>query len=120
MNAIFLYTFAFGRMARSAWLGRLALLGVAATALGMLAQALIGSAGAALCAAGFSWCATALSVQRLHDSGSSGWRLLALLVPIIGPLWLAGQLMRRGSAGANRYGDDPRTRADYLQVDISK
>lgn len=61
-----------------------------------------------------------LIVRRLHDQARrAGW-LLALLVPILGPL-LVGLLLlfKRGTEGANQFGDDPRTRGrDYLAVRI--
>jgi uncharacterized membrane protein YhaH (DUF805 family) len=64
------------------------------------------------------WGAAALAVKRLHDRGTSAWWLLALLVPIIGALWLCITLaLRAGSPGENQYGDDPRLYdADYLTV----
>lgn len=36
----------------------------------------------------FLWVAAALAVKRLHDRGTSGWRLLLVLIPILGPAWL--------------------------------
>jgi len=30
----------------------------------------------------------AVSVRRLHDRNKSGWWLLIVLIPIIGPFWL--------------------------------
>lgn len=86
----------------------------------MLAQAVAGETGAALFAALFIWCAAAVSVKRLHDIGRSGWFLLVLAIPVLGPLWLALQLCKRGVDGRNRYGSDPMARMDYLKVDISK
>ncbi|HEV8695428.1 MAG TPA: DUF805 domain-containing protein [Lysobacter sp.] len=59
-----------------------------------------------------------LGVRRLHDQAKrSGW-LLAVLIPVLGPLLvLFLLLLRRGTAGENQYGADPRTRGrDYLQV----
>ena len=61
-----------------------------------------------------------LAVRRLHDQARSGWWLLAVLGPVLGPLLLAFLLpCRRGTDGDNQYGADPRTRGrDYLQVAI--
>ncbi|MBI1891922.1 MAG: DUF805 domain-containing protein [Burkholderiales bacterium] len=114
------YIARFGRISRGTWLYRLIALGLLCTAFGMLAESLLGEIGAAVFAALFIWCAGAMSIQRLHDTGRSGWALLALLVPVLGPLWLLVQLLRRGGEGDNRFGADPMLRMDYLQVDISK
>lgn len=61
-----------------------------------------------------------LMVRRLHDRQFSAWWLLLALVPALGPVVLACQLLfARGTHGDNRYGADPRSRArDYLQVRI--
>ena len=61
-----------------------------------------------------------LSVRRLHDQARSAWWLLALIVPILGPLLLAFLLFfKRGTDGSNQYGDDPRRIGrDYLRVAI--
>lgn len=120
MEIISAFTLSYGRIARGTWAYRFIALALTATAFGMLAQDLIGSAGAALFAALFLWCAGALSVQRLHDIGRSGWSLCALLIPVLGPIWFAFQLARRGVEGPNAYGRDPMARMDYLKVDITK
>jgi uncharacterized membrane protein YhaH (DUF805 family) len=64
------------------------------------------------------WGAAALAVKRLHDRGTSAWWLLAVLIPVLGPLWLFITVaLRAGSPGENQYGDDPRLYdADYLTV----
>lgn len=55
------------------------------------------------------WPAFAVNVKRLHDRGKSGWFLLLLLIPIIGPIWLFIEIgFLPGKAGENRYGPDPR------------
>lgn len=61
-----------------------------------------------------------LMVRRLHDRQLSAWWLLLVLVPALGPIVLACQLLFAcGTHGDNRYGIDPRSRArDYLQVRI--
>jgi uncharacterized membrane protein YhaH (DUF805 family) len=86
----------------------------------MLAGELAGSVGNALLAMAFVWSACALSAQRLRDVGRSSWWLLAFFVPVLGPLWLLIQLLKRGVEGPNRYGDDPSARDGYLVVDISQ
>ncbi|MDE2613083.1 MAG: DUF805 domain-containing protein [Burkholderiales bacterium] len=55
-----------------------------------------------------AWPLLAVNAKRLHDRGRSGAWALALLVPVLGWLWLMavnGSL--RGTAGANRYGPPP-------------
>lgn len=122
MTAHFISAFVtgYGRIARGTWLFRLAILGVVCAAFGTLAQSFLGGGAAALFALLFLWCASAISVQRLHDHGRSGWTLLALLVPVAGPLWLLLQLFKRGVEGRNRYGGDPAARMDYLKVNIAE
>jgi uncharacterized membrane protein YhaH (DUF805 family) len=66
--------------------------------------------------------ATLLSqaVRRLHDQARGGGWLLALLVPVLGPLLLAFLLgFKRGTPGENQYGEDPRLAGrDYLKVAV--
>ena len=61
-----------------------------------------------------------LMARRLHDQARSAWWLLALLVPVAGPLLVTGLLFfARGTQGENQYGGDPRLAGrDYLQVAI--
>lgn len=120
MELLFTYAGRFGRIARATWLYRLLLLGMLCTALGMLAENMFGSSGAALFSFLFVWCASACSIQRLHDTGRSGWYMLSVLIPVLGPLFLLWLLLRRGNDGGNTYGPHPLMRRDYLQVDITK
>lgn len=66
----------------------------------------------------FAWGALALGSKRLHDRGQSVFYLLALLIPLFGPLWIFATLCcRAGSEGENQYGADRLARhADYLTV----
>ena len=109
-----------GRIARGTWLFRMIALALVCTAFGMLAQSELGDRGSALFAALYVWCGSAVSIQRLHDIGRSGWSLLSLLIPVLGPLWLILQLFRRGVEGNNRYGSDPAARANYFQVNVAR
>lgn len=57
---------------------------------------------------GMIWIGLALSIKRWHDRDKSGWWVLIVLIPLIGPLWAlveAGCL--RGTVGGNRFGGDP-------------
>jgi uncharacterized membrane protein YhaH (DUF805 family) len=49
----------------------------------------------------------AVSIRRLHDTDRSGWWLLLAFVPIIG-LVLIWFMAEEGSAGTNRYGQNPK------------
>lgn len=51
--------------------------------------------------------AIAVSVRRLHDTDRAGWWYLLFLVPLVGPIVLLIWFCGRGTAGANRFGEDP-------------
>lgn len=54
------------------------------------------------------WPAIALSAKRWHDRNHSAWWVLVNLIPVIGTLWaLVANGFLPGTAGPNRYGDDP-------------
>jgi uncharacterized membrane protein YhaH (DUF805 family) len=54
------------------------------------------------------WPALAVSVKRWHDRDKSGWWVLLNLLPVIGWLWaLIDNGFLRGTAGPNRFGEDP-------------
>jgi uncharacterized membrane protein YhaH (DUF805 family) len=100
-----------GRLARREfWLfGVLALVGVSA-----LCLLLLGIAGVRPRPANLIvnlllfWPGLAVSVKRWHDRDKSGWWVLLALVPVIGWIWaLIENGLLRGTAGRNRYGNDP-------------
>ncbi len=63
---------------------------------------------ALLCMAASIWISLAVQVKRWHDRGKSAWMVFLPLVPIAGILWVLVETgFLRGSAGANRYGEDP-------------
>lgn len=64
------------------------------------------------------WALLAVSIKRFHDRARSGWWLVLLLIPILGPLWLMWNLgFRKGDPTENRYGPLPnREELDYLTV----
>ncbi len=67
------------------------------------------------------WSLLATAIKRLHDVGKSGYALLILIIPILGPLWLIYQLgFKKGVAAANDYGGNPSSADDYLQVPDGK
>ena len=49
-------------------------------------------------------------IKRLHDRDLSGFWALAVLVPVLGWLWLAYELcVREGTDGPNRFGQSPKS-----------
>jgi uncharacterized membrane protein YhaH (DUF805 family) len=108
-----------GRIPRVTWVYRIVIAAAICAAFGSLFITLVGDWGAGIFAGIFLLCSCAQSVQRLHDVGRTGYALLVGIVPIIGPLWLITQLLKRGVEGRNRFGDNPLSRNGYLTVTIS-
>ena len=52
--------------------------------------------------------ALGVSVRRLHDTGRTGWWLLILLIPLIGPIVILVFLVLDSEAGDNQYGSNPK------------
>lgn len=50
--------------------------------------------------------ALAITVRRLHDSGTSALALLFWLIPLAGALILLALMLRPGVAGSNKWGPD--------------
>jgi uncharacterized membrane protein YhaH (DUF805 family) len=107
-----------GRAPRGAFLLASFLLGIAFVGLFVLLDHTVGHGATLVLYPPFFWSLAALLTQRLHDRGKSPLRLLLLLVPLLGPLWLAVELCALpGTAAENRYGGDPlRSRIDYQVV----
>ncbi|MEO6113854.1 MAG: DUF805 domain-containing protein [Sphingomicrobium sp.] len=49
----------------------------------------------------------AAGIRRLHDTDRSGWWLLIAFIPLIGVIVLLVFFVSGGTAGANRFGEDP-------------
>lgn len=109
-----------GRLRRSVFWSALVIATVAFVILFEALQAVAGFASTLVLYPPFLAVLLSLAVRRLHDRQFSAWWLLLGLVPVLGPVILACQLLfARGTHGDNRYGEDPRSRArDYLQVRI--
>ena len=107
-----------GRIARAAFWRNLLLVAVVFVAAMIALEAAFGRASSLLLYPPFFWVLFALAAKRLHDRDQSSLRLLLLLIPLFGPLWLFVSLgVRKGSPGQNRYGVDPLgSNADYLAV----
>lgn len=50
----------------------------------------------------------AVTVRRLHDTGRSGWWVLASFIPFLGTVLMVWFLVTPGQPGANVYGPDPK------------
>jgi uncharacterized membrane protein YhaH (DUF805 family) len=48
----------------------------------------------------------AVGVRRLHDTGRSGWWLLLVLIPLVGPIILIVFLASGSQPGTNKYDKD--------------
>lgn len=120
MLIITMFLIARGRISRSTWFSRLLLLALACAAMGTAVGTWLGDNSSALFSILFLYSAFVLSTQRLHDIGRSGWTLLWLVIPVLGPLWVLLQFLKVGAVGSNRYGTDPAVRAGYLTVDIER
>jgi uncharacterized membrane protein YhaH (DUF805 family) len=109
-----------GRATRSQWLSRMCVIALICAAFGSLSDSWFGETGSSAFAIVFLWSAIAVGTQRLHDIGHSGWTLIKAVIPVAGPIWVLIYWLRRGVNHENRFGPDPATRSDYLQVDIGK
>lgn len=109
-----------GRLGRLAFLWRLAAAAIVFVVLSVFLESAVGYASTLILYPPFFVVLLSLVVRRLHDSARSAWQLLAVIVPVLGPVYLAGLLLfARGTQGDNQYGDDPRSRnRDYLRVSI--
>ncbi|RRB07265.1 FAD-binding protein [Larkinella rosea] len=64
---------------------------------------------------------TTTAMKRLHDSNCSGYWLLAVLIPVLGPIWLIYQLgFKKGDRQKNRFGTVPDEAADYFKNDLGQ
>ena len=56
----------------------------------------------------FFWISLAVAVKRWHDRNKTGWWVLIVLVPVVGPLWYLIECgFLKGTTGPNIYGPDP-------------
>lgn len=67
----------------------------------------IGVLGAIYCAGTFIP-GLAVTVRRMHDIGKSGWSLLLILIPIVGPIILLIRYCKEGESGSNSWGSNPK------------
>ncbi|QMW03489.1 FAD-binding protein [Spirosoma foliorum] len=58
------------------------------------------------------------ATKRLHDTNHSGYWLLVVLIPVLGPIWLIYVLgFKRGDKHPNTFGTVPNEAADYFKND---
>jgi len=54
------------------------------------------------------WPNLAVSIKRWHDRDKSGWWVLIVLIPIVGPIWAIVETgFLPGTPERNQYGPDP-------------
>ena len=58
----------------------------------------------------------AVLVRRLHDVGKSGWFILISIIPLIGGIWLLVLLVTDSDAGNNKWGSNPKTGGDEIDM----
>jgi uncharacterized membrane protein YhaH (DUF805 family) len=97
-----------GRLRRRGfWLGSLAVTAAFAL-LFVLVERVLGRGATWILYPPFYWAFFALCTRRLHDRDKRPWWLLLVLVPVLGPSWLALELLLlRGTPVPNTYGPKP-------------
>lgn len=108
-----------GRSTRGEWAGRVLQLGIACSALGALANEVAGARAGNGFALLFLLLIVPVTIQRLHDRSLSGWFLLWLALPVVGPLIVIYQAAQAGVPGGNRHGLAPADKLDYAKVVIT-
>ena len=58
----------------------------------------------------------AVLVRRLHDGGKSGWMALVSLIPLIGGIWLLVLLVNDSESGSNKWGPNPKSDAEEIDL----
>ena len=107
-----------GRIPRSSYVYGMTLLSLSFLCLFIVFDVLFGPRSNLLLYPLAYWSFLALSIKRYHDIGKKGTRLLLLLIPIVGLLWVSIELFfRSGHREENRFGPKPAIPGlDYLTV----
>lgn len=50
----------------------------------------------------------AVCVRRFHDQDKTGWLVLLVFIPYVGPIIVMIFILLQGTRGANRFGPDPK------------
>lgn len=62
------------------------------------------------------WAVLATAIKRLHDTGKTGYWILSILIPVLGPLVLIYLLgFKKGMATSNGFGAVPNSAPDYFK-----
>ena len=64
--------------------------------------------------------ALAVTVRRLHDLGKSGWMMLIIFIPLIGPIWLLVLLLQRGDSYQEFTSNDSSSTTENTQKESSE
>jgi uncharacterized membrane protein YhaH (DUF805 family) len=107
-----------GRLRRRTYLAQALVATAVFVLLFVFLQGTVGRGPTLLLYPPFFACLLGLTARRLHDMArGAGW-LAVVLVPVLGPLFLAFLLVfKRGTDGENQFGRDPRlVGRDYLTV----
>jgi uncharacterized membrane protein YhaH (DUF805 family) len=109
-----------GRLRRRSLIWKLLVLALSFVVLFVAMEQLLGRAATLVLYPPFFAGLISVAIRRLHDQARGGSWLFLLLVPVLGPLVIAGLLiLRRGTPGENQYGADPRqVGRDYLKVAV--
>lgn len=59
-----------------------------------------------------------VSVRRMHDLGYSGWWVMIILLPILGPLLLLMMFCYDGESFPNRFGPNPKDTLEEATHDL--
>lgn len=58
----------------------------------------------------------AVTIRRLHDTGKSGWYYLVSFIPYIGSIWLLVLTVGDSEVGNNKWGSNPKTGGDEIDM----
>jgi len=61
-----------------------------------------------------------IAIPRVHDLNYSAWQCLLLLIPIVNLVFVVDLLLRKGTPGPNRFGQDPLERTNTSRAGRSR
>ena len=96
-----------GRLNRLRFFLRSLVLGLLATAVGVVLMAVVSETVGTVVYTLLILGQFPLDIRRCHDLGKSGWWVLLLFVPLVNIIWALVLLFKKGTEGENDYGPDP-------------
>ena len=96
-----------GRLNRLRFFLRSLVLGLLATAVGVVLMAVVSETVGTVVYTLLILGQFPLDIRRCHDMGKSGWLTLLLFVPFVNMIWVLVLLFKKGTEGENAYGPDP-------------